>query len=315
MGFSGMEKKVTIIIPNYNGGHLLKENLSRVINAAKFYSPKTEIIVVDDKSTDDSLEILEKNFPQVKVIVKEKNSGFSSSCNLGVRQATGEVVVLLNTDLYPEKDFLMPLVKHFANSEVFAVGCLEKSQEEKGIVLRGRGIGFFHNGFLIHQRGEINKTNTLWASGGSAAFAKEKWQQLNGFDEIYNPYYWEDIDLSYRAQKMGWKVLFEKNSAVWHKHDQGAIRKNYKSDYIEAIAFRNQLLFMWKNIDTDLLIEHIFLLPTNLIKFILARKETFVRGFLLAVGKLPQALLKRRKNKFVVSDRLVVKEFHSEIHR
>ena len=105
-------------------------------------------------------------------------------------------------------------------------------------------------------------------------------------------------------------MIFEKKSVVYHEHTKGAIKTTYKNSHIEAIAFRNQLIFMWKNItDADLLIDHIFWLPTHLGKFLLSGKESFLRGFLLALGKLPQTILKRSHNKSIVTDRQVVAKF------
>lgn len=305
-----MEKKVSIIIPNYNGKDLLQKNLRTVIIAANKYSPTTEIIVVDDGSTDESVKFIRDNFAQVKVILNDKNRGFSSTCNTGVKNAQGEIVVLLNTDLSPDPDFLNPLLTHFKNENVFAVGCLEKSFENGKTILRGRGVGFFRQGLLIHQKGEVDKDDTLWVSGGSAAFSRTKWKELGGFDEIYDPFYWEDIDLSYRALKKGWRVIFERKSVVYHEHAKGVIKTTFKNSHIEAIAFRNQLIFLWKNItDTGLFIDHIFWLPTHLGRFLLSGKESFLRGFLLALGRLPQIIVKRFGNKSLLTDRQVLGRF------
>src|SRR5687767_13648160 len=98
--------KISIVIPNYNGRLLLEKNLPKVIKESK----DAEIIVVDDASTDDSIDFLKKNFTKIKVIKKDKNTGFSSTVNLGVQKATGELVVLLNSDAYPKKNYLNTLI-------------------------------------------------------------------------------------------------------------------------------------------------------------------------------------------------------------
>lgn len=282
-----VKKTVSIIIPNYNGSQLLSKNLPAVIKAAENYDKKTQIIVVDDKSDDDSLEVLKK-FPRVLAITKKRNEGFSSTCNIGAQKANGEIIVLLNSDVAPRVDFLDYLLPHFDNEKVFAVGCLDKSLERGKEIDRGRGIGWFKNGFLIHQRGEVNKTNTLWASGGSSAFNKKIWQELKGFDENFNPFYWEDIDLSYRAQKRGYQVLFEPKAIVIHTHEEGAIKSKYSNSQIKTIAYRNQFLFFWKNItDGDLILQHLFYLPWYLIKSLLRGDLPFFVGLWGAIKKLP----------------------------
>jgi len=173
--------KISIIIPNYNGEELLKKNLPKVLAA----SGNAEIVVVDDCSSDNSIEIL-KEFP-VGVIRNEKNLGFSSTVNRGVKEAKGEVIILLNTDVAPQKDFIDFLTPHFNDEKVFAVGCMDKSIEGEKTILRGRGIGTWKKGFLIHSKGEVDKISTLWVGGGSGAFRKSIWEKLGGFCPLYNP--------------------------------------------------------------------------------------------------------------------------------
>ena len=222
---------ISIIIPNYNGAELLKKNLPKVTDAISNYKESIEIIVVDDCSTDSSMEILKK-LNGIRIIRNERNLGFSSTVNNGVRNASGEIVVLLNTDVKPEKEFLIPLLNHFNDEKIFAVGCKDKSIENGKTVLRGRGVGMWKKGFLIHSRGEVDKNTTLWVSGGSGAFKKSIWEKLGGFDELYSPFYWEDIDLSYRAIKSGYKILFEPKSVVIHEHQKGAIKRKYSPSHI-----------------------------------------------------------------------------------
>lgn len=296
---------VSIIIPNYNGEELLKGNLPKVFEAKKAYSDgKVEIIVVDDCSKDDSLSIL-RQF-DIKVIRNEKNLGFSTTVNRGVKEAQGEIVVLLNTDVVPEKDFLAPLLSHFEDPNVFAVGCLDKSIEKGKVVLRGRGIGKFKKGFLMHHRGEVNRNDTLWVSGGSGAFRKDLWLNLGGFDSLYNPFYWEDIDLSYRALKAGYKIIFEPKSIVIHEHEVGSIKKHYKNFQIRIIAYRNQFIFVWKDItDIDKQLLHALWLPYHFIKAILSGDLYFFIGFLQAFLKLPKIIQSsfQAQKLFVKSDR------------
>src|SRR5581483_7091685 len=157
-----MIQSISIIIPNYNGSNLLKRNLPQVIIAVdafkKKYTSTIEIIICDDGSFDDSVKTIEElskgtHGISIKSILHKKNHGFSSNVNSGVEAASGEVVVLLNTDVYPEEDFLSPLLSHFDHEGVVAVGCMDKSIEDCKTVLRGRGIGQWKKGFLIHTAG------------------------------------------------------------------------------------------------------------------------------------------------------------------
>ncbi len=303
-----MAKKVSIIIPNYNGQNLLAKNLPQVLKAANRYNPNTEIIVVDDASSDESIPFVRKNFPKVASIAKEKNDGFSTTCNLGVKKATGEIVILLNSDVFPDDGFLSPLIKHFDDSNVFAVGCLDLSMEDGREVEKGRGIGHFERGFLLHARGNIDKSNTLWASGGSSAFDRSKWAELKGMDEIYNPFYYEDIDLSYRALKKGWKIIFDKNVIVHHNHEEGAIILKYSKSDIKTIAYRNQFIFVWKNITAiKYIMQHFLWLPYHLIKAFLRSDIPFFKGFFQAMILLLSKMPKKTEGK--ISDMEILKSY------
>ncbi len=282
--------KVSIVIPNYNGKQLLEKNLPSVIKR----SEGAEIIVVDDGSTDDSVAFLKSQYPKIKLIQQKKNKGFSSVVNTGVTAASGEIVMLLNTDAVPQGDFLAPLIKHFNDPIVFAVGCLDKSIEGVKTVLRGRGIGAFKRGFLVHERGEVDKKSTLWVNGGSGVFRKDIWQKLDGMDEIYDPFYWEDIDLSYRALKAGYRIVFEKNSIVEHRHEIGVIKKHYSPYQIKKIAYRNQCMFVWKNIsDRTFLVQHLLWLPYHKFKALMRFDTAFFAGFMNALLQLPKILKAR----------------------
>lgn len=302
---------ISIVIPNFNGAKLLEKNLPKVLQAVSFYKKgKNEIIIVDDASTDNSLALAkDKN---VIVLKNEKNLGFSSTVNKGVRKATGDIIILLNTDVYPQENFLEPLLKHFDDENVFAAGCLDKSIEGEKIVERGRGLGEWKRGFLIHRRGEVDKTNTLWVNGGSGAFRKSIWDKLEGLNELYNPFYWEDIDLSYRALKSGYKVLFEQKSIVFHEHEKGSINEKYTSFQIKTIAYRNQFIFVWENAtDYDLKFMHFIWLPYHFAKALFAGDKAFFIGYFKALVLLPKVIKSspKYKNTFIKRDREVIKDF------
>lgn len=314
--------KISIVIPNYNGQEILKKNLPKVFEAIDVYkNGKKEIIVIDDCSFDNSINVLrqlkpkmESSYPDIifKLIKNDKNLGFSSNINRGVKNTKGDILILLNTDVIPQKDFLEPLLKHFSDPNVFAIGCLDKSIENGKIFLRGRGIGFWKRGFFIHSRGEVNKTNTLWINGGSGAFRRSIWEKLGGFDELYNPFYWEDIDLSYRAIKSGYKIVFEPKSIVIHEHEKGVIKKKFSPMQVKTVSYKNQFIFVWKNAtDLNLQFLHLFWLPYYLVKAFLGRDLAFFKGFFSAFILLPKIIKCSFEDQklFVKRDKEVIREF------
>lgn len=237
--------KITIAIPNFNGRFLLEKNLPSVMTAGA-----DEVLILDDGSKDNSVDFLKEYFPKVKLIVNKENRGFLYSINKLVKEAEGEIVVLLNSDVAIDKNFLKPLIKHFEKEQVFAVNCHEKGE--------GWSEGFWQNGFYEFKRGKESSQahKSSWASGGSAAYSRRLWLELGGSDPIYTPGYWDDIDFSYRALKAGYEVLWEPDSLIYHQHES-TMGKVFNKKKLDRIKQRNQLLFIWKNItDKKLIWQH-----------------------------------------------------------
>src|SRR4029078_3963770 len=169
---------ISIIIPNYNGEELLAKHMPSVIKA--FENERNsilEIIIVDDASKDRSVSLIKKFFPKAKLYRHKINRGFSSTVNTGVRYAKGDLVCLLNTDVTPAVNFLVSILPHFDEMDMFAVTLHEKGS--------GWAKGSFRDGFIEHTSGKETKSShvSFWASGGSAVFNRKKWWELGGFDE------------------------------------------------------------------------------------------------------------------------------------
>lgn len=316
---------LSIVIPNYNGEYLLKKNLPAVLKSVKNYkNGKVEIIIPDDPSSDKSREVIKefiKNNAEKNINIKtienndKKQAGFSKNVNRGVNIATGDILILLNTDVAPYENFLDSLLPHFTDPGVFAVGCMDESIEGEQRILRGRGIGKWEKGFLFHAKGDIDRKNTLWASGGSSAFNKKIWDKIGGLEELYNPFYWEDIDLSYRARKAGFKIIFENKSKVIHEHEKGSIKATAKDFIIKKTAYRNQFIFVWLNItDKKFIFSHIFWLPYHLFTSLLRRDWCFFSGLFSALGKINEVLKERKKytRLFTKTDKEILEVFKNE---
>jgi len=137
------------------------------------------------------------------------------------------------------------------------------------------------------------KADTAWVSGGSAAFRKSIWMELGGMDERFNPFYWEDIDLSYRAKEKGYTVLFEKKSVVHHFHEEGKIRQEFTKKQVEDIAFRNQFYFIWKHAPLSQFCLSIIWTPIRIVKEMIKGNWEMFRGLFFALPRLPELLLGR----------------------
>lgn len=305
-----MEKKVSVVIPNYNGKELLRKNLSSVIKNC----PNCQIIIVDDASIDGSIEFVQKNFKEIKIIKLEKNRGFAYVVNQGVKEASGDLVLLLNSDVSPRKNFLKSVLEHFNNAQVFAVGLADLSHEGGKIVVRGRGGAFFNKGFVSHFKLPSISGETLWVSGGSGIFDRRKFLDLGGFDEIFAPFYWEDIDLSFRAWQIGYRCIFERKSEVDHFHKEGAIRKSKSKFLIKTVSYKNQFLFVWKNIsDYVMITQHLLWLPYHFIKALINFDLAFFAGFSWALLQIPILVLNYQlpTTNYQLTDREVIRKFEN----
>lgn len=275
--------KISIVIPNWNGAEKLKKHLPNVLAAAN-YSNVAEVIVSDDASTDDSLEVLKKEFPEVKVVMREKNGGFSSNVNFGVSRIDADLIVLLNSDASPKINFLDSVLPHFKDEKVFSVGC-----NTSGSWARAE----FKDGFFWHNQASEKPKEahiTLWASGGSGVYRKSIWDELGGLDTLFDPFYEEDLDLGYRATKRGYINLWEPKSIVDHYKEKGVIAQNFKKDRVNKIAQRNQLIFIWKNITSpELFRDHQKALLKRLVKH-----PKYWQIFLMAAIKLLKVIEKRK---------------------
>lgn len=236
----------TVIIPTFNGLPLLKKHLDQIIKL----SPKgTDVIVVDDASIDGTVEWLKKEYPAVTCLQNHKNLGFTKSVNLGVDQVTSDLIVLLNNDVAVTKDYLESALTKFDDKSVFAVTFNEIHSSWPEVSFQGK-LNY------IRAEDKIKPHYSCWASGGSAVFRKQYWTELGGFDEVYSPGYWEDIDLGYRAWKAGYTIIWDPDSKVVHEHESSF--NKFDKNYLNLIKQRNELIFNWKNItNMKLRLEHL----------------------------------------------------------
>lgn len=293
----------SIIIPYYKTPHLLPKNMPSVVAAMKYKKNRIkEIILVDDGSKDACAKILKRDFPEVKLITHKVNRGFSATVNTGARSSSGDLLVLLNTDVIPNKDFLVPTLTHFKNKDVFAV-----TLHERGF---GWAKGKFEKGFVGFEKGKENNkvSDTFWVSGGSGVFRRSTWMKLGGLDEeLFSPFYWEDLDLSYRASKRGYGLVWEPGSWVFHKHES-TMKSLPDQKRVNRIRERNQLIFIWKNITSNQLItKHINGLTRRVISH-----PGYFRIVAMAAYRLPKILKARRKEvkESKVSDEAIFGKFN-----
>lgn len=239
--------KISVVVTNWNGLALLKKNLEQII---KMSPESQEIILADDASTDKSVNYvkeLQKKYSKLKLIVRKKNFGFSKNSNDAVLKSNGELVVMLNNDIFPHKDYIKNSLKHFSNPNLFGIGFAEKDHKNWARV-------FWKDGYIQHEPGKnISKTHiTGWLSGGGSIIRKDIFQKLGGFDSVYEPFYCEDLDLGLRAWKSGYTLLWEPKCVVEHRHE--ATMSKFSKGLLNYVKERNRLISTWRNITDPKLI-------------------------------------------------------------
>ncbi len=298
MTHPGKHPALSVVIPTYNGRHLLQKHLPRVLEILK---PGDEVIIVDDASSDDTEKWIRSvtTAPKISLHYKKhsKNRRFAAAVNTGVRLAKRPFVLLLNNDVSPlSEDFRAEILYPFLHDpELFAVGCAEVSTTQADAPISGRGTGGFRRGLLTHwYDSNQHSPTTLWTSGGSMAFDREKFLEIGGMDTLFYPAYEEDRDLSYRALKHGWKIRFLPHVRVLHQHET-TNSSVFGRRNMEIMSWKNQFLLVWKNItDPILLLQHVFWLPYHLTISNLKTKGVVGAGFIQALQQLPDLMRQRR---------------------
>jgi GT2 family glycosyltransferase len=220
-----MEKpSVTVIVLNWNGKDLTIECLESLkqVNYSNF-----NILVVDNGSTDGSVELLKEKFPEVSILVLEKNLGYAAGNNRGfdsLKPDQPEFVIFLNNDTIVDENFIEPLVKQLLTHKKASqtVPKIYYENDPKLIWYAGGIVNLwtgsiYHLGIRQYDGPAYSKTHkTKYATGCCFCMRYEEFKEFGGFDEAF-PMYSEDVDLSLWIRAAGKQVWFVPNSKIWHK--------------------------------------------------------------------------------------------------
>jgi GT2 family glycosyltransferase len=237
-----------LLVLNYNGRTLLEECLASVVDAAQKSKLCTvQTIIVDNQSQDGSREWAQSHFSQVSVLLSPENA-YLYSLNWAARLVDTEYLLLLNNDVILEPHSLDPLFEPLlSNGQVFSVTPLLLRPDRQSLDA-GKRWGEFRRGFLHHDTdpGVSSLAPTLFPTGGAFTVSRDRFLALGGFDRLFYPAYWEDIDLGYRAWKCGYANLFQPESVMYHMGS--ASWKRESQEQVRTINLRNTWLFTWRNV-------------------------------------------------------------------
>lgn len=241
----------SVIIPNYNG----QRHLPIVLDALQQQTFRDfEIILADDASSDDSVALVEHGYPAVRLLVNRRNLGFVRTCNAAADAARGRVIVLLNNDIEPAATWLEELARAFVAHPRAASVASKLLLFDRRDVLHSAGDLLGSDGIPINRgvwqidTGQFDDQRAVFsACGGAAAYRREVWQTLGGFDEDFWMYL-EDVDFGFRARLLGFETVFAPRARVYHR--LGASGGDLLASYYVG---RNTLWLIIKNMPAELL--------------------------------------------------------------
>ncbi|MGB0178078.1 MAG: glycosyltransferase family 2 protein, partial [Owenweeksia sp.] len=250
-----MLKKTAVAILNWNGASLLQRFLPSVL---KHTAEVAEIYVIDNASSDESLDLLEKEFPTVKVIRNDGNYGYAGGYNKGLKSITEEYVVLLNSDVEVTENWLQPLIKRMNDNP--DLGALQPKirdlKQPDHFEYAGAAGGWidtlgypFCRGRIFYEYEKDTKQyddyqEVFWASGACLAVRQKAFSRAGGLDESLFAHM-EEIDLCWRMHLCGFKVACEPASVVYHL---GGATLNKISPQKTYLNFRNSLIILYLNL-------------------------------------------------------------------
>ena len=304
------EINTAVVVLNWNGINWLKKFLPILIEKSK----DVNIYIADNASTDNSVEYVNDNFPNVKVLKNFSNEGYAKGYNDALETLKEEFFVLINSDIEVTDNWIKPIINLMeANSDIAA--CQPKIlsfHDRNKFEYAGACGGFidtlgypFCRGRIFSDLEDDNNqyndiTEVFWASGACLFVRAKHFKEVNGFDNDFFAHQ-EEIDLCWRLKNKGYKIMVNPNSAVFHV---GAGTLNTSSPLKTYLNFRNNLFMLYKNLSVlKLIITILFRLPLDGIAALsFAKKEnglghvfSILRAHLVFYVSIPLLSLKRKK--------------------
>ncbi|MCL4458360.1 MAG: glycosyltransferase family 2 protein [Chloroflexi bacterium] len=242
-----MSEKVTVIVVNWNGRDYLETCLSSVLRQSY---PNFEILLIDNASTDGSLDLIEERFPQVGVIRNRVNLGFAAANNIGIQQSSSDYIATLNNDTKAEETWLAELVKAARTGPDIGMCASKMLFMHQPAIINSAGIALDRAGIAWDNRGGEEDTpddskpyEVFGPCAGAALYRREMLMGIGLFDEDFFAYL-EDVDLAWRARLAGWRCLYVPTAKVYHIHSATAREGSSLKTYLLG---RNKIWTIIKN--------------------------------------------------------------------
>ncbi|MCL2323084.1 MAG: glycosyltransferase, partial [Oscillospiraceae bacterium] len=252
------DKSVSFIIVNYNGiDHL--SNCFKALSELDYPKDKLEFIVVDNGSVDESVQFLEKNYPDAVMIKNSSNEGFAKPNDDAAKIAKGEYLALLNNDMRIDGNWLndmLSTLNECKDDSYVCVGSKILNWDGSKIDFVEGSINLYGHGYQIDSGksiqdisdDELVDKDILFACGGAMIIKRDIFLQIGGFDEDFFAYY-EDCDLGWRLWILGYKVRFCSKAICYHKHNSTSKKMN--RNFVLNLYARNSLFTIYKNYENE----------------------------------------------------------------
>jgi GT2 family glycosyltransferase len=247
------ESLISVVLLNWNGANVLEKCLDSLRNQT--YRP-LEIIVVDNASTDGSVELVRRGFPDVKLIVNERNLGFGGGNNVGIRASQGRYVMMLNNDTRLDPKCIEELKRSIEKDERYGACASKILLEYEDNLIDAAGISVCPDGLSIG-RGRLEEgdrydeeAEVFFASDCACLYRRKMLEDIGLYDEDFFAYA-DETDMGWRAQLAGWKCIYNPEAIVYHFHSASS---GTYSPFKAFLVERNRIWVAVKNFPILLLI-------------------------------------------------------------
>lgn len=297
---------ISIVIPNFNG----LSHLEVCYNSLRNQSYKDfTIVLVDNNSKDESVKFTEKNYPEVKILKLDFNTGFSVAVNEGIKYSMdileSDFILLLNNDTECKPDFLEEMIKGFKDENTGSVACKMINFYDRNIIddagdfIKRKGSPFAR-GFEEKDSGQFDKAEFIFgACAGAAIYKREVVEKIGYFDDDFFAYY-EDVDFSFRMQLAGFKCFYNPKAVCYHK--RGATTSS-KSGFQTMLCEKNLIALRIKNYPASTLIKWFpYFFMIRFVRYYRFYRDhssellkSAVKGYFKGLSEIPKSLKKRSK--------------------
>lgn len=241
---------VSVIIPLWEGEPYIQQCL---ISLSQQQYSNFEVIVVDNASTDNGIDVVATHFPFAKTLKNQENLGYAGGCNVGLRYAQGEILVLLNQDTEVQPDWLANIVRAFHERDIGVVGCKILYADKVTLQHAGAYIEWplglaFHYGYGEQDEGQWDTARSVeFVSGAAMAFRRDVFEAVGMLDEGFWPGYFEDADYCFRIRQAGYEIWYAPEAKLTHLETTSIKDENLVSEAYQ----RGRLRFLLKHMSPD----------------------------------------------------------------